>query len=81
MMVPWVEPANGMPVGEEGQFFVGDSAGFGVSAHEVISWERGLFEVSLVAASSCQALMGVFFIPFLFFSPARDPFGCAHECI
>jgi len=70
MMVPWVEPANGMPVGEEGLFFVGDSAGFGVSAHEVISWERGLFEVSLVAASSCQALMGGFLCPF---SSSRQP--------
>lgn len=51
MGVPLVESV--MPVSEEGHFFAGDLVDFGVRAYGDISWERGLFEVSLVAVSYC----------------------------
>lgn len=70
MGVPLVEPV--MPVSEEERFFVGDLVDFGVSACGDISWERGLFEVSLVAVPYCQALMG--FLYALSFLASLRPF-------
>jgi len=43
-----------------------------------MSRERGLFEVSLVAASYGQALMGVSFMPFLFSPPQPVTFSAVH---